>query len=52
MTGGPRGVLDCNVLLQVAVRERSVAAKCLNLAESDLIQLCVSREVLVEAEDV
>jgi putative PIN family toxin of toxin-antitoxin system len=48
----PRVVFDCNVLLQAAARERSVAAKCLNLAESGLIQLCVSREVLAETEDV
>ena len=48
----PRVVFDCNVLLQAAARERSVAAKCLNLAESGLIQLFVSREVLTEVEDV
>jgi uncharacterized protein len=48
----PRVVFDCNVLLQAAAREKSVAARCLNLAESGLIQICVSREVLAEAEDV
>ncbi len=48
----PRVVFDCNVLLQAAARERSVAAKCLNLAESGLIQLFLSREVLAEVEDV
>ncbi len=47
-----RVVFDCNVLLQAAARERSVAAKCLNFAESGLIQLCLSREVLAEVEDV
>lgn len=52
MTDKPRVIFDCNVLLQAAARERSVAAKCLNLAESSLIQLFVSREVLAEAEDV
>jgi putative PIN family toxin of toxin-antitoxin system len=52
VTDKPRVVFDCNVLLQAAARERSVAAKCLNLAESGLIQLCVSREVLGEVEDV
>jgi putative PIN family toxin of toxin-antitoxin system len=52
VTDKPRVVFDCNVLLQAAARERSVAAKCLNLAESGLIQLCLSREVLAEAEDV
>ncbi len=48
----PRVVFDCNVLLQAAAREKSVAAKCLNLAESGLIQLFVSKEVLAEVEDV
>lgn len=48
----PRVVFDCNVLLQAAARERSVAAKCLNLAESGLVKLFVSREVLAEVEDV
>lgn len=52
MTDKPRVVFDCNVLLQAAAREKSVAAKCLNLAESGLVQICVSREVLAEAEDV
>ena len=48
----PRVVFDCNVLLQAAAREKSVAARCLNLAEDGLIELCVSREVLGEVEDV
>ena len=52
MKDKPSVVFDCNVLLQAAARERSVAAKCLNLVESGLIQLCVSREVLAEVEDV
>jgi putative PIN family toxin of toxin-antitoxin system len=52
VTDKPRVVFDCNVLLQAAAREKSVAAKCLNLAESGLIQICVSREVLAEVEDV
>jgi len=52
VTDKPRVVFDCNVLLQAAARERSGAAKCLNLAGSGLIQLCVSREVLAEIEDV
>ena len=52
MTDLPRVVFDCNVLLLAAARERSVAAKCLNLAESGLVQLFVSREVLAEVEDV
>jgi uncharacterized protein len=52
VTDKPRVVFDCNVLLQAAARERSVAAKCLNLVEGGLIRLYVSREVLTEAEDV
>lgn len=52
MTDKPRVVFDCNVLLQAAAREKSTAAKCLNLAESGLVQICVSREVIAEAEDV
>lgn len=52
MTDKPRVVFDCNVLLQAAARERSVAAKCLNLAEGGIIRLYVSREVLAEAKDV
>lgn len=52
MTDKPRVVFDCNVLLQAAARGQSAAAQCLNLAESGLIQICVSREVLAEAEDV
>lgn len=52
MTDKPRVVFDCNVLLQAAAREKSVAAKCLNLAESGHVQLCVSREVLAEVEEV
>lgn len=52
MTDKPRVVFDCNVLLQAVAREKSVAAKCLNLAESGLIRTCVSREVLAEAEEV
>lgn len=52
MTDKPGVVFDCNVFLQAAARDRSVAAKCLNLAEGGGIQLFVSREVLTEVEDV
>jgi uncharacterized protein len=52
VTVKPRVVFDCNVLLQAAAREKSAAAKCLNLAESGVVQIYVSREVLAEAEDV
>jgi uncharacterized protein len=52
VTDKPCVVFDCNVLLQAAARERSVAAKCLDLAEGGRVQLFVSREVLAEVEDV
>jgi uncharacterized protein len=48
----PRVVFDCNVLLQAAARQQSDAAGCLTLAEEGLIQLFVSKEVLLEIEDV
>lgn len=52
MKDKPRVVFDCNILLQAAAREKSIAAKCLSLAESGLVQLYLSREVLTEIEDV
>lgn len=52
MTEKFRVVFDCNIILQAAARETSVAAKCLNIAEAGLIRLYVSREVLTEVEDV
>lgn len=52
MKDKPRVVFDCNVLLQAAARGSSVAAECLNLAESGLVRLYLSREILAEAEDV
>lgn len=52
MTDKPGVVFDCNVFLQAAAREKSVAAKCLNLAESGHVRLFVSREILAEVEDV
>jgi putative PIN family toxin of toxin-antitoxin system len=48
----PRVVFDCNVLLQAAARQKSVAASCLALADKGLIQLAVSEDVLLEIEDV
>ena len=48
----PCAVFDCNVLLQAAAREKSVAAKCLRFAESGRIRLFVSKEILAEVEDV
>jgi putative PIN family toxin of toxin-antitoxin system len=48
----PRVVFDCNVLLQAAARQTSVAAGCLTLAEKGLVQLFVSNEVLLEIDEV
>ena len=47
-----RVVFDCNVFLQAAARQQSVAATCLTLAEKGLVQLFISNEVLLEIEDV
>lgn len=45
-------VFDCNVLLQAAAREKSVAAECLRLVEKGLVKLYLSEEILAEVEDV
>lgn len=47
-----RVVFDCNVFLLAAARQKSVAASCFNLAENGFVQLFISKEVLVEIEDV
>ncbi|MGZ8842896.1 MAG: putative toxin-antitoxin system toxin component, PIN family [Pyrinomonadaceae bacterium] len=47
-----RVVFDCNVLLQAAARQKSLAASCLTLVEKGLVQLFVSKEVLLEIKDV
>ena len=52
MAKKPRVVFDCNVLLLAAARQKSVAASCLDLAEKGLVQLIVSKDVLMEIEDV
>ena len=52
MAERPRVVFDCVILLQAAARQKGAAANCLNLAESGVLQLFVSRETLVEIEDV
>lgn len=52
MKDTPRVVFDCNVLLQAAARRNSVAARCLNLAETNLIQLFISRDTFAEIEEV
>jgi len=45
-------VFDCNVHLQAASREKSVAAQCLRLVEKGLVRLYLSEDVLAEIEDV
>lgn len=45
-------VFDCNVHLQAAAREKSVAAECLRLVEKGLVKLYLSEEILAEVEDV
>ncbi len=45
-------VFDCNVYLQAAAREKSVAADCLRLVEKGLVRLYVSEDVLAEVEEV
>jgi uncharacterized protein len=45
-------VFDCNVILQAAAREKSVAAECLRSVEKGAVKLYLSREVLEEVEDV
>lgn len=45
-------VFDCNVHLQAASREKSVAAECLCLVEKGFVRLYLSEEILAEVEDV
>lgn len=45
-------VFDCNVFLQAAAREKSIAAECLRLVEDGVIKLYLSEEILAEVEDV
>lgn len=45
-------VFDCNVYLQAAAREKSVAAKCLRTVEKGLVRLYLSEDILAEVEDV
>ena len=45
-------VFDCNVHLQAAAREKSVAAECLRLVEKGFVRLYLSEEILAEVEDV
>jgi hypothetical protein len=45
-------VFDCNVHLQAAAREKSVAAECLRLVEKGFVRLYLGEEILTEVEDV
>ncbi len=45
-------VFDCNVHLQAASREKSVAAECLRFVEKGFVRLFLSEEILAEVEDV
>lgn len=45
-------VFDCNVHLQAAAREKSIAAECLRQVEKGAVKLYLSEEVLTEIEDV
>jgi len=40
------------VFLQGTARRESAAGACLLLVESDVIELCVSQEILAEVRDV
>jgi predicted nucleic acid-binding protein len=48
----PRVVFDCMVYLQGAARRESAAGACLLLVELGAIELCLSKEVMVEVRDV
>ncbi|MDB5330476.1 MAG: hypothetical protein JWP03_1627 [Phycisphaerales bacterium] len=53
MTPEPiRVVYDCVVFLQGAGRRNNAARKCLELVDAGAVTLCLSRDVLVEIEDV
>lgn len=47
-----RAVFDCQVFLQAALNDRGPAARCLQLAEAGLVELCISDAVLDEVTDV
>jgi uncharacterized protein len=47
-----RVVFDCNVFVQSAARPRGPSAACFELAERREVELCVSRDVLDEVQDV
>jgi putative PIN family toxin of toxin-antitoxin system len=49
---GVRAVFDCMVFLQGAARRESPAGACLLLFELDVIELCISDEIVSEIHDV
>lgn len=47
-----RVVFDCNTFLQAALKADSPAGNCYGLVEEGIVKLFVSKDVLVEIEDV
>jgi putative PIN family toxin of toxin-antitoxin system len=47
-----RAVFDCMVVLQGAARRESAAGACLLLVEMEAIELCLSKEIIAEVQDV
>ena len=47
-----RAVFDCMVFLQGAARRESPAGACLLLVELEAIELCISKEIVSEIQDV
>jgi putative PIN family toxin of toxin-antitoxin system len=45
-------VFDCNVFLQTAANPESQAAECVRLAETGLVCLFISAEILIEISEV
>lgn len=48
----PRVVFDCMIYLQAVVRDTSLAANCLRLAEMHQIELFISRKIIAEVQEV
>lgn len=47
-----RVIFDCNVFLQAAINEESLARNCYRLVEEGTVELFVSEDVLAEIKDV
>lgn len=52
MSGAPRAVYDCNVLLQAVLSKRGPAFACMEMIEKGRVALVVSDDVLAEIRDV